>query len=144
MMKKLILVAALALTAVVMQVSAENSSQPDKVYTREFVESSVSYRNVQIYKVFDYKNAYVVEYRKGHRDVGMVSIPKKWYSELPRKLNFRALPKQMEPYMTIVSKEGSFERVILTMPIDRTGPYWAISTSGQVSDADKDTLEVEY
>ncbi|MCR5724691.1 MAG: hypothetical protein K6G80_06370 [Treponema sp.] len=144
MMKKLFLAVVVALAAVTVQVSAENSSQPDKVYTREFIESAVTYRNVQVYKVFDYKNAYVVEYRKGHRDVGMVSIPKRWYSELPRKLNFRALPRGMEPYMTLISKEGAFERVVLTMPIDRTDPYWGISTQGQVEDADKDTLEVEY
>mgnify|MGYP006916178173 CR=1 FL=1 len=144
-MKKIIFAAALVVSAFCLNVTAENSSQPNKKYTNEFIESSISYRNVSIRKVLDHKDAYVVFYQKGHRDTGVVTVPKAWYKESPRKLEFRPLPKGMEPYMTILSKDGSFQRVMLTMPVDHVTPYWGVADSNvTINDADKDTLEVAY
>lgn len=144
-MKKLIIAATLVLTAFCLTATAENSSQPNKKYTNEFVESTVSYRNVNVHKVLDHRDAYIVFYQKGHRDVGAVTIPKSWYKENPKKLTFRPLPKGMMPYMTIISREGSFERVTLTMPVEHVTPYWGVADSSiTIEDADKDTLEVAY
>lgn len=110
-----------------------------------YQEATVSYRNVTVYKVLDHKDAYIVIYAKGHTGVGQVSIPKTWFKQTPKKLSFRQLPKGMGPYMTLIDKEGSFERVILTMPINRDDKAWGVADSNVVvSDADKDTLEVEY
>ena len=114
-------------------------------YKYEFQESKLSYHNVTVYKVLDQKEAYIVMYAKGHRDVGSVTIPKKWYNENPAKLSFRVLPKGMSPYMTVIKKEGSFDRVILTMPVDRANSAWGVADTGAtVDDADKDTLEIQY
>lgn len=145
MMKKLVFAVALVISAACFTVNAENSSQPDKVYTREFVESKVSYHNVSIRKVLDHKDAFVVFYQKGRRDTGTITIPKKWYKQNPKKLTFRPLPRGMTPYMTVISREGAFERVTLTMPISHATTYWGIADSNiTVDDADKDTLEIEY
>ena len=144
MMKKLALVVTLV-SIFCLHLSAENSSQPNKKYTNDFVESTVSYRNVTIHKVLDHRDAYVVFYQKGHRDIGTVTIPKSWYKENPQKLTFRPLPKGMTPYMTVINKEGSFTRVTLTMPTDHVNPYWGVADSNiTIEDADKDTLEVVY
>lgn len=145
MMKKLIIAATLVFAAFCLAATAENSSQPNKKYTNEFVESTVSYRNVNIRKVLDHRDAYIVFYQKGHRDTGTVTIPKRWYKENPKKLTFRPLPKGMTPYMTVISREGSFERVTLTMPKNQVAPYWGVADSSvTINDADKDTLEVAY
>lgn len=143
-MKKSILLSALVCLGILFTASAREKSE----YKYEYQEAKVSYHNVQIYKVLDHKDAYIVMYAKGHRDVGTVSIPKKWYSTASSnqaKLNFRALPKGMYPYMTVVSRDGSFERVIMTMPITRNNPVWGVADSTvAVSDADKETLDIVY
>ncbi|MDY2842470.1 MAG: hypothetical protein SOT81_00560 [Treponema sp.] len=144
-MKKSFVLSALILVGILFS-SAAQSAQRE--YKYPFQESEVSYHNVTIYKVLDHKDAYIVTYAKGHRDVGSVTIPKKWYSSMKKadaKLTFRSLPKAMSPYMTVISRSGSFERVILNMPTSRADSVWGVADSSyQVDDADKDTLEIVY
>lgn len=143
-MKKLLVLSALLCAGVLFSASAKEKAD----YKYEFQESTVSYRNVQVYKVLDHKDAYIVMYAKGHRDVGRVTIPKKWYSASMRtdsKLGFRPLPKGMYPYMTVLSRDGEFERVLLTLPTTRNSPIWGVADSTvKISDADKDTLDIVY
>ena len=117
-------------------------------YKYEYQEAAVTYHNVQIYKILDHRDAFLVMYAKGHSDVGTVSIPKKWYSSAARpdsKLSFRPLPKGMNSYMTVISRDGSFERVLLTLPVSRAAPVWGVADSStDIPDADKDTLEMKY
>ena len=101
-MKKWGIVAALLLTVTLGTVSAL-----EQEHKYEFQEAKVSYHNVTVYKVLDHRQAYVVLYAKGHGDVGTVTIPKKWYKDAPSKLYFRQLPKAMQPYMTVVSRDGT-------------------------------------
>ena len=143
-MKKLFILSALLCVGVLFSASAKEKAD----YKYEYQEANVSYRNVQIYKVLDHKDAYIVMYAKGHRDVGTVTIPKKWYSSASSaqsKLSFRALPRGMYPYMTVLSRDGSFERVLLTLPITRNSPVWGVAASDyKVNDADKETLDIVY
>ena len=83
-------------------------------------------------------------YAKGHREVGSITIPKKWYKESPKKLSFRNLSKGMTPYMTVLYREGNFDKVILTMPLSRGNSYWGVADSNAQVDADKDTLDIVY
>ena len=143
-MKKLFFLATMILAGVLFSASAKEKAD----YKYEFQESAVSYRNVQVYKVLDHKDAYIVMYAKGHRDVGTVTIPKKWYSASMRadsKLGFRPLPKGMYPYMTVISREGSFERVLLTLPTSHNSSIWGVADSThKIDDADKETLDIKY
>ena len=51
----------------------------------------------------------------------------------------------MYPYMTVISRDGSFERVLLTLPTTRNSPIWGVADSTvKISDADKDTLDIKY
>ena len=81
-MKKFFVISALLLAASLFTVSAE-----DREYKYEYQESNLTYKNVTVYKVLDHREAYVVMYAKGHREVGNVTIPKKWYKESPHKLS---------------------------------------------------------
>ena len=131
--------------AILISVSAIALAEVKQDYKYEFQESKLSYHNVTVYKVLDHRTSYIVMYAKGHREVGSVTIPKKWYAEKPSKLSFRALPKGMSPYMTVIKKEGTFNHVILTMPVDRASTLWGVADSSvTVNDADKDTLEMVY
>ena len=144
-MKKSFILSALILAGVLFSAAAEKV-QPENKYP--YQEAAVSYHNVIVYKVLDHKDAYIVMYAKGHRDVGTVTIPKKWYTSAVNpntKLTFRALPKAMDPYMTVISRDGKFERVILTVPTSRADACWGVADSSYVvNDADKDSLEIVY
>ena len=149
-MKKSVLIALISsvlLTSVCFSAFADKKSDTataEQVYKNEFVESTISYRNVWVYKVLDAKEAYIVMYAKGHREVGSITIPKKWYKESPKKLSFRNLSKGMTPYMTVLYREGNFDKVILTMPLSRGNSYWGVADSNAQVDADKDTLDIVY
>lgn len=144
-MKKSFILSAFILVGILFGAVAQENQRE---YKYPFQESEVSYHNVIVYKVLDQKEAYIVLYAKGHRDVGTVTIPKKWYSSAVNseaKLSFRSLPKGMTPYMTVISRNDSFERVIMTLPSSRADSVWGVADSSyQVDDADKDTLEIAY
>ncbi len=144
-MKKSLVLSLLLLAGIVFSAVAQES---EKAYKYPFQESEISYRNVIVYKVLDHKDAYVVMYAKGHRDVGTITLPKKWYSSAANKnakLSFRALPKGMSPYMTVISRGGNFERVLLTVPVSRGDSTWGVADSNvKIDDADKETLEIVY
>ncbi|BDC95676.1 MULTISPECIES: hypothetical protein [Treponema] len=146
-MKKSLIVSALLFAAMAFSASAQDSKK-EQEYKYPFQEAKISYHNVTVYKVLDHKDAYLVMYAKGHGSVGSVSIPKKWYEKDESnhaKLAFRPLPKGMAPWMTVVTKEGSFNHVILTMPVSRMSASWGVADSNLVvSDKDKDSLEMVY
>ncbi len=143
-MKKILILSALLCVGVLFSVSAKE----EQTYKYEYKEAKVSYHSVQFYKVLDNRDAYIVMYAKGHRDVGSVTIPKKWYKNsmtADSKLNFRALPKGMYPYMTVFKRDGEFDRVMLTLPISRDSPIWGVADSTQkIDDADKETLDIVF
>lgn len=142
----LTLISAVLLTTVSFSVAADDAKQ-EKVkpeYKYEYKESKMSYRQVNVYKILDQKDAYIVMHSKGHREVGNVAVPKKWYKERPAKLRFRALQPGMTPYMTVFYREGNFDYVLLTVPTSRLDPVWGIADAGVSVNTDKDTLDIVY
>ncbi len=138
---------AILFSAVLFLVSAiciSTAAAEEKQYKYPYQESALSYRNVTVYKVLDQKDAYVVMHQKGHREIGNVVIPKKWYKEQPKKLAFRALSKGMTPYMTVIYRDGKFDQVILTMPTSRADSSWGVADSNVQVNADTDTLDIVY
>ena len=121
-MKK-VLLALLAFVVMGTAVFAQDSSNSE--------ENQFNYTNVQIYKVLDSADAYIVTYAKdkiGRDAIGSVSIPKKWTKELPRKLEFRSLPKGLNPYMTVIYNKGEFYKVWLTVPTSRLNKVWGVAS----------------
>lgn len=139
-MKRLALVflaAALCLHAAAAQDSGKQSKDESKW-------ASISYFNVPVYKILESKQAYVIIYGKNKVGVGNTTIPKKWAKgnvENPRKLKFRNVKGALKPFMTVVSKDGEFKRVVLNVPTSKLDPVWGIAAESKVNDADKDTLE---
>lgn len=106
--------------------------------------SSMTYYTVPIYKIYQTRDAYVVVYGKNRVGAGTTTIPKNWTkgnSENPRKLKFRSVSGQLQPFMTVVKKDGEFARVILNVPPDTNVKFWGIANANRVTDTDKDTLE---
>lgn len=144
-MKKSFVLAALILVGILFTATAQDSQERE--YKYPFQESEVSYHNVTVYKVLDQKEAYIVLYAKGHRDIGTVKVPKEWYSSAVNpqaKLTFRALSKGMSPYMTVISRGGSFERVIMTLPTSRADSVWGVASTGTNIDNLTSVEEIVY
>jgi hypothetical protein len=106
--------------------------------------ASISYVNVPIYKILESQDAYVIIYGKNRSGSGSAVIPKKWAvgdTENPRKLKFRTVEGKLKPFMTVVKKDNTFIRVILSVPTSKSGNIWGIANASKVTNTDKDTLE---
>lgn len=143
-MKKLLIVLVAALCCA-MPVLAQSKDDAKHIWDHGDNVSNLAYHNVTVYKVLDHSDAYVVLYAKKGLDVGKVTVPKKWFKEIPRKLEFRNLPKGLNPYMTVMYKDDSFMKVIITVPQSRLDAVWGVTDSGtEVEGTDSDTLNIEY
>lgn len=140
-MKRILAVLLLALSVVVSSFAEDTKPIWDKGDN----VSDISYTNVRIYKVLDQLDSYIVLYEKGGVGIGQAVLPKKWFKESPRKLEFRTKPGNLNPYMTVIKKGGEFYKVWLTVPINRNNSAWGIAKSGTtVNGTDAETLDIEY
>ncbi|MBR5867433.1 MAG: hypothetical protein IKZ04_05940 [Spirochaetaceae bacterium] len=137
-MKKF-LVLTLLLTLFATGVVFAQESNEDKM-------SSLSYRNVNIHKILDHNDVYIVLYSKHGVGVGKVMIPKTWTKTNPKKVQFRTLPKGLNPFMTVVYKDGEFHKVILTISNQKIDGIWAVANPyADIGDsAQAETLVIEY
>lgn len=106
-----------------------------------------TYFNMQILKVYEHKDAYLVLYNKTGTKMGQVAITKDWFKyDSPNHSRVRPLPPTMYPYMTIIYKDNAFYKVYLNMPADRSDSAWAVlSPNVDISSRiNKETLELEY
>jgi hypothetical protein len=136
-MKK-ILCALIAAAAVCTAAFAQDAQKDESKW------ADISYANVPIYKILETKDAYVVIYAKNRTGTGSTTIPKKWANgdtENPRKLKMRIVSGKLGPFMTIVKKDNSFLRVILSVPASKANSVWGMADPNKVTDTDKDTLE---
>ncbi|MBQ3670850.1 MAG: hypothetical protein II921_05170 [Treponema sp.] len=145
-MKKSFIVSALLLAATLFTATAFEAGKSESDYKYQFQESGVYYKNYTVYRVLDHKDAFVILYAKPRGLVGSVSIPKAWYStdgNTKAKLSFRPLPKGMAPWMTVLSRDGSFDHVVLTLPVSRTHAAWGVASSDvDLGDLNNETLEL--
>ena len=110
-------------------------------------ESDLFYINVPIIRVYDHIDAYIVHYQKGNMDVGQAFVPKEWFktSEV-NKSRVRPLAKGVQPYMTVIYSEGTFQKVFINMPENRRHSAWKILSHNidVASRMNTETLEIEY
>ena len=110
-------------------------------------DGNLTYRNVVVYKVFDHKDVVIVMYAKHDKSMGQVMLPKSWLHENPRKLTYRELPVGLNPYMTVLEKDGEFYKVILNLPPVRSPDHvWTVAKPYiDIGDAaSAETLELDF
>lgn len=108
---------------------------------------SFSYLNVDIVKVYQHKDAYFVLYNKSGNKMGQVALPKDWFHYASEnKSKIRPLPPKLDPYLTIIYKDGAFYKVYLNMPVDRLHPVWAVLDNNIDISAriNTETLEIDF
>ncbi len=113
----------------------------------EWQESSLSYKNVPVYRVVTAPEVYVVYYAKYGEQIGYVTIPKRWTkrtADTPAKLRIRSLPVGLQPYLTIITKDKQFYKAYLTVPNNRNSSAWEQTMrNDQFKDDGKETIELD-
>ncbi|MDR1785595.1 MAG: hypothetical protein LBR23_03925 [Spirochaetaceae bacterium] len=112
-------------------------------------KEGLTYVTVRVYRVFESPEAYIVMYPTHSNKAASVAIPKTWQIQQPgksaRKLIFQKLRLPLEPFMTLFYRDGVFERVYLTMPLDKTDSRWGLSKkAGAQGDLDKESISIEF
>jgi len=106
-----------------------------------------TYFNVQVLRVLEHKDAYLVLYNKTGTKMGQAALPKEWFKyNSANHSRVRPLPVGVHPYMTVIYKDNAFYKVYLNMPTDRTHSAWSVlSPNIDISSKiNKETLEIEY
>lgn len=109
------------------QQTAETQEQPAAETQENSKWGPLSYRNVTVYKVLEHQDGYIIYYSRTGNGIAKVKIPKEWYY---KKLTFRNMPPQLNPMMTVVTKDGEFHSVILTLPPSRQHHVWGVCPRG--------------
>lgn len=141
-MKKILMI--LALTFVFsMSIFAQENKSSNSFEKHEDKWTTLSYVNVPILKVLEAKEGYVVIYQKNKVGTGSTIVPKSWAKgspEDPRKLKFRNVKHTNMASMTVVQKDGNFQRVILTLPMNKQCGLWGVVDSGKEIDTNKSDM----
>lgn len=108
--------------------------------------SDLSYRNVNIFRILDQADSYIVYYEKQSLDIGQVAIPKSWFKTTsPKKLDFRNKPAGMGSYMTVLYKGGEFYKVLLTVNPSRLDSVWGVAPNGtKVDVSNTESLDIQF
>ncbi len=94
-------------------------------------DTSVEYQNLQVYKVYEHPDAFVVMYYTKGVELGQVTLPTEWFRPGNDKGVLRTLETtDFTPYILLQYTEGSFSKVILTMPNDRENTSWGLIDKG--------------
>lgn len=110
-------------------------------------DGAFTYFNVQILKVYEHKDAYLVLYNKTGTQMGQVALPKEWFKyNSENHSRVRPLPTEMDPYLTVIYKDNAFYKVYLNMPTDRSNSAWSVlSPNIDISSRiNTETLDIEY
>lgn len=147
-MKKILTAAfmALCLLVPVMAQNSENTTENTKpIWDHGDNVSNLQYVNARIFKIFEQKDAFVVYYERTGVKIDQAVIPKRWVKEHPRKLEIRTKPNSIDPYMTVIYKNGEFLKVLLTVPLRKEDPVWGFYKKGaEIPGLDKETLDIQF
>lgn len=134
------------LAAVSLLIAFPAFAEREDTRTGGHTTANITYQTAPVYKVLDSTNNYVVLYGKYGAKIGTVTIPKKWakwQKDTPRKLQIRELPNRMNPFITVVQKDGEFLKVMLTIPTNRLNSVWGIASNDRADGEEPEKIELE-
>jgi len=138
-MKKLIIV--LFFMALIAPVFAQNNSGNKT--------SDIYYYNVTVEKIYPTATGYVIQYRKGVNQIGIIGIPNEWFTEAGGKAELMKLPPGKNwPTLSVFYKGNQFSHVRLYVHQNKTHNTWGYITQGTdvaryFKDTDSFRLEFE-
>ncbi len=94
-------------------------------------DKSVEYEMIQVYKVYEHQDAFVVMYYTKGVELGQVTLPAEWFRPGNDKGVLRTLNStDFTPYLLLQYTEGTFSKVVMTMPADKENIAWGIIDKG--------------
>lgn len=111
---------------------------------KEFTETTKSYVNVPVVKVYENNDAYVVVYRKSGVALGTVSIPMSWFKQNSpeKKAIVRPLDGKLTPYMTLCFDNNEMFMLYISMPVSKQDAAWGVYPKGKALPPDINPNEV--
>ncbi len=109
-------------------------------------ESEFYYVNVQILKIFPYRLGYYVIYRRAGLKTGEAYIPQEWFDRRDNRAVLNLTEQNINPYLTIMFKNGEFDHVRVVAMKDINHPSWGtISPGAPIEDKFKiEKLALEF
>jgi len=87
--------------------------------------------NVTLERVYPTGEGYVVQYRKGVNQIGVIGIPNEWFTEAGGKAEIMRLPPGKNwPSLSVFYKGGKFSHVRLYVHKHRTHITWGSLPQG--------------
>jgi hypothetical protein len=78
------------------------------------IDSDIYYHNITVERIYPSGEGYIVQYRKGINQFGIIGIPNEWFTEAGGKAELMKLPAGKNwPTMSIFYKAGKFDHVRL-------------------------------
>jgi len=120
-MKKLIIV--LFFMALITPVFAQDNSGN--------IATDMYYHNISVEKVYPSANGYIVQYRKGLNQIGIIGIPNEWFTEAGGRAELMKLPPGRNwPTMSVFYKAGKFSHVRLYVHHKKGHSTWGSLPQG--------------
>lgn len=109
-------------------------------------ESDLYYVNVQILKIFPHKYGYYVIYRRAGLKHGEVYIPHEWFDRRDSRAILNLTSENINPYLTIVTRNGEFDHVRVVAKKDTRHVTWGTISEKALEESKfkVDKLAVEY
>jgi hypothetical protein len=138
-MKKLIIV--LFFMVLITPVFAQNNSGN--------IATDMYYFNVPVERIYPSGDGYIVQYRKGINQIGIIGIPNEWFTEAGGRAELMKLPSGNNwPTMSVFYKAGQFSHVRLYVHQKKGHSTWGSLPQGTdvsryFKDADSFRIEFE-
>ena len=110
-------------------------------------EAELYYVNVPIVKAYQHNDGYYIIYRRANMQTAEVFIPHKWFSPADGRGEVRRINAKINPYMSIFTKEGKFEFVKVSLPVNNPShPVWGFLPNPSEYDGkfNNETIEIQF
>lgn len=117
------------------------------LHAGETKEAEMYYVNVPIVKVYQHNDGYYIVYRGRNFKTSEAFVPHKWFSPKDGRGEVRKINTKISPYMSVFTKNGKFEFVKVSLPIDNPRhPIWGFLPNPSEYDGkfSNETIELQF
>ena len=117
------------------------------LHANDIKEAEMYYVNVPIVKVYQHNDGYYIIYRRTNFQTGEVFVPHKWFNPKDGRGEVRKINAKISPYMSVFTKNGKFEFVKVSLPIDNPRhPIWGFLPNPSEYDGkfSNETIELQF
>ena len=117
------------------------------LHSQQVREAELYYVNVQIIKAYQHNQGYYIIYRRPNMQTAEAFIPHKWFSPADGRGQVKRINTRVSPYMTVFTKDGKFEYVKVSLPVNNPQhPVWGFLSNPSEYDGkfNNETVELKF